>query len=62
MAEAVNPGSSLLDDDDREVYVRRFGLVYRYVQSIPTMPSRRERRAAARRQRLRNDGRRKVFQ
>jgi hypothetical protein len=50
-----------LDDDDRAAWFSTFGLTYRYVQWQPGTPSRRERRAAARRQRLRNDGSRKTF-
>lgn len=60
MARLVTDGSSVLDEDDIAVYRERFGAAYRYVQWQPHVPSRVERRQAARRQRLRNDGRRKV--
>lgn len=61
MARLVTDGSSALDDEDRETYRERFGLTYRFVQWQPHLPARAERRQAARRQRLRNDGRRRVY-
>lgn len=53
----VTNGSVLLDEKSQDDYQRMFGDRYVYVQWQPQVPSRHERRGAARRQRLRNDGR-----
>ena len=59
IVETPGHGSTLLTPEGSDLYEERFGERYLRVQWQPHVPSRRERRATARRAQLRNDGSRK---
>ncbi len=49
-------GSTKLNEEQQEFYVKRFGRRYLHVQQTPALPSRKKRRDALRAQQFRNDG------
>lgn len=61
VTRVVAPGSSVLCDADRDHYGERFGERFTHVQWQPAVPSRAERRRAARKQRLTGSGRRRQW-